>query len=211
MQLDLIPPAPWSFGPGARLLPQRALASAPALLADIAALGQISPPRQMKTPGGHQMTAALTNCGALGWVSSEAGYAYTATDPLTGVGWPAMPARWLELAQAAAAEAGYPGFEPDVCLINRYPVGSKLGLHQDKDERSHDHPVVSISLGLPATFVFGGLKRTDPLTAFTLSHGDMAVWGGASRLYHHGVRTLAKGVHPATGDVRYALTFRKAG
>ncbi|MFN3201606.1 MAG: DNA oxidative demethylase AlkB [Bradymonadia bacterium] len=211
-QLHLIPPPPReAFAEGALLLRGYALDLAPTLLDDVTRLGAISPPRQMSTPGGLQMSASLTNCGALGWTSDASGYRYSPIDPMTGAPWPPIPAHWLDLAQRAASEAGYTCFEPDVCLVNRYPPGSRLGMHQDKDERSHDHPVVSVSLGITATFVFGGVRRRDAVQSLPLHHGDVAVWGGPSRLAYHGVRPIATGHHPMVGPWRWCLTFRKAG
>lgn len=152
----------------------------------------------------------MTNCGSAGWVTDRAGYRYSADDPETGRPWPAMPAVFRELAAAVAAEAGYPGFRPDACLVNRYQPGAKLSLHQDRDERDYDHPIVSVSLGLPATFQFGGAGRRDPVRRVPLAHGDVVVWGGPSRLFHHGVLTLKDGEHPATGRCRLNLTLRRA-
>jgi alkylated DNA repair protein (DNA oxidative demethylase) len=163
----------------------------------------------METPGGKAMSVAMTNCGPLGWTTDRRGYLYTATDPLTGRAWPAMPPGFAALAMAAAAEAGFDGFVPDACLVNRYEAGARMGLHQDKDEADAAAPIVSVSLGLPATFLWAGDKRTGA-RRLTLEHGDVVVWGGAARLAFHGVAPLVAGRHPATGDVRYNLTFRRA-
>jgi len=169
-----------------------------------------APFRHMVTPGGFVMSVAMTNCGTAGWVTDRTGYRYDQRDPETGMHWPAMPEPFLGVAVAAAAEAGYPGFIPDSCLINRYEPGARLSLHQDKNEQNLNNPIVSISLGLPATFQFGGLKRTDPIRKYTLRHGDVAVWGGPSRLYFHGVLTLKDGMHEKLDRTRINLTFRAA-
>jgi alkylated DNA repair protein (DNA oxidative demethylase) len=179
----------------------------------IAALRDIvaqAPFRHMHTPGGHQMSVAMTNCGSFGWVTDRTGYRYDPNDPETGRPWPAMPPSFRALAGQAAAEAGFEGFSPEVCLINRYAPGSRMSLHQDKDERDFGAPIVSVSLGLPAIFLFGGLKRSDKTRRFRLEHGDIAVWGGPSRLVFHGVAPLADGEHALTGRQRINLTFRKA-
>ncbi|HKS32992.1 MAG TPA: DNA oxidative demethylase AlkB [Enterobacteriaceae bacterium] len=211
--LDLFADAePWQepLGPGAVVLRRFALAASPSLLADIAAAAERSPFRQMVTPGGYTMSVAMTNCGEVGWTTDARGYLYSPYDPLSGRRWPPMPSGFLSLAQQAAREAGYPGFLPDACLINRYLPGTKLSLHQDKDEACLDAPIVSVSLGLPAIFQFGGAKRNDPLKRLLLEHGDVVVWGGESRLWYHGIQPLKPGQHPATGGCRYNLTFRRA-
>jgi DNA oxidative demethylase len=195
---------------GAVVLRGRALPVADALLAAIRTVADAAPFRRMITPGGFEMSVAMTNCGGGGWVTDRKGYRYTPTDPQTGAPWPAMPGVFLDLAEAAAAEAGFPGFVPDACLINRYEPGARLSLHQDKDERDYAHPIVSVSLGLPATFQFGGRKRADSVSKVALSHGDVVVWGGPARLHHHGVLTLRDGEHPATGRTRFNLTLRRA-
>lgn len=169
-----------------------------------------APFRHMVTPGGYTMSVAMSNCGAAGWVTDRSGYRYDRLDPETGRPWPALPSAFLALALAAATEAGYPDFRPDACLINRYEPGAKLSLHQDKDERDHSHPIVSVSLGLPATFQFGGLNRNDPVRKYALRHGDVVVWGGPSRLFYHGVTELKDGDHESLGRVRINLTFRGA-
>lgn len=169
-----------------------------------------APFRHMVTPGGYTMSVAMSNCGAAGWVTDRSGYRYDRLDPETGRPWPALPSAFLALALAAATEAGYPDFRPDACLINRYEPGAKLSLHQDKDERDHSHPIVSVSLGLPATFQFGGLNRNDPVRKYALRHGDVVVWGGPSRLFYHGVRELKDGDHESLGRMRINLTFRGA-
>jgi alkylated DNA repair protein (DNA oxidative demethylase) len=165
----------------------------------------------METPGGLHMSVALTNCGALGWTSDRRGYRYTTHDPQTGRAWPAMSTALCRLAQDAAAQAGFPGFVPDACLVNRYAPGSRLSLHQDKDERAYDAPIVSVSLGLPAVFLFGGKARSDKAARVPLVHGDVVVWGGPDRLRYHGVSPLKDGQHPLLGAQRINLTFRRAG
>ena len=157
------------------------------------------------------MSVAMTNCGSLGWVTGRTGYRYDPVDPETGLPWPAIPPAFLQLAASAAAAGGFDSFLPDGCLINRYEPGSKLSLHQDRNEIDYAQPIVSVSLGLPATFVFGGPKRADETLRIELEHGDVAVWGGPSRLHYHGVLTLKDGVHPLLGRCRVNLTFRKAG
>ena len=178
----------------------------------IAALWEIiarAPFRRMFTPGGHQMSVAMTNCGNAGWVTDRSGYRYDRLDPESGKPWPAMPPVLLGLATNAAAEGGFDNFSPDVCLINRYEPDARMSLHQDKDELDFTAPIVSVSLGLPAIFLFGGLKRSDKPRRFRLEHGDVAVWGGPSRLFFHGVAPLADGEHAALGRQRINLTFRK--
>ena len=198
------------LGPGATLLRGFALADAPQVLEAIAQIVRQAPFRHMTTPGGFRMSVAMTNCGTTGWVTDRTGYRYDAYDPTTGTRWPAMPAVLLELAARAAARGGFADFQPDACLINCYEPGARLSLHQDKDERDHDAPVVSVSLGLPAVFLFGGPRREDKTRPIPLVHGDIVVWGGASRLWYHGVRPLQDGEHPVLGRQRINLTFRKA-
>ena len=199
------------IAPGAVLLRGFARAMETPLLDALEAITAQSPLRHMQTPGGFTMTVATTSCGSLGWVSSAQGYRYAALDPRTGQPWSAMPACFMELAQRAAAGAGFAGFEPDACLINRYVPGAKLSLHQDLDEQSLAAPIVSVSLGLPAVFLFGGLRRADRPQRYRLVHGDVAVWGGPSRLAFHGVLPLADGAHALLGRERINLTFRRAG
>jgi alkylated DNA repair protein (DNA oxidative demethylase) len=180
------------------------------LIADLRDIVEQAPFRRMVTPGGHQMSVAMTNCGGVGWVTDRSGYRYDANDPEAGRPWPAMPPSFRELAEQAAAQAGFDGFSPNACLINRYQPGAKMSLHQDKDEHDFGAPIVSVSLGLPAIFLFGGLKRSDKARRFRLEHGDIAVWGGPARLVFHGVAPLADGEHPLMGRQRINLTFRKA-
>jgi len=180
------------------------------LLAALNAVIAVAPFRNMVTPGGYTMSVAMTNCGAAGWVTDLSGYRYTGQDPVSGDPWPPMAAIFLSLATRAAATAGFGDFLPDACLINRYAPGAKLSLHQDKNETDFTAPIVSVSLGLPARFLFGGLRRNDRVTRVELRHGDVVVWGRTARLAYHGVDTLKDGDHPATGRCRFNLTFRKA-
>lgn len=168
-----------------------------------------APLRHMSTPGGRCMSVAISNCGESGWVSDHHGYRYTHTDPQSQKPWPAMPAIMMQFAQSAAAEAGFHGFSPDACLINRYQPGAKMSLHQDKDERDMTAPIVSVSLGLPAIFLLGGMHRHDKPLGLTLIHGDVLVWGGADRLRFHGVMPLPDGQHELLNHSRINLTFRK--
>jgi alkylated DNA repair protein (DNA oxidative demethylase) len=168
-----------------------------------------SPFRRMTTPGGHLMSVAMTNCGERGWITDHTGYRYDPIDPRTGAPWPAMPPVLRDLARRAAEQGGFTGFAPDACLVNRYEPGTRLSLHQDKDELDYAAPIVSVSLGLPATFLFGGLARADRPRRFRLVHGDVVVWGGPSRLAYHGVAPLADGEHALLGRKRINLTFRR--
>ncbi|MEY9757892.1 DNA oxidative demethylase AlkB [Bradyrhizobium yuanmingense] len=168
-----------------------------------------SPFRRMTTPGGHLMSVAMTNCGERGWITDHTGYRYDPIDPRTGAPWPAMPPLLADLARRAAEQGGFERFAPDACLVNRYEPGTRLSLHQDKDELDYSAPIVSVSLGLSATFLFGGLARADKPRRFRLVHGDVVVWGGASRLVYHGVAPLADGEHPLLGRKRINLTFRR--
>ena len=170
-----------------------------------------APFRHMVTPGGFRMSVALTNCGTCGWVSDRTGYRYDAIDPQSGRYWPDMPDVFLKLAQDAAASAGFDNFRPDACLINRYEPGARLSLHQDKNEHGFDAPIVSVSLGIPAIFLWGGLRREDRPERVQLTHGDVMVWGGPARLRYHGVLPIKEDHHPLTGMRRINLTFRKAG
>ncbi len=180
------------------------------LLTDLRAVTALAPFRNMVTPGGYTMSVAMTNCGIAGWVTDLRGYRYTRDDPVSGLPWPPMPATFLSLATRAAQAAGFEDFVPDACLINRYAPGAKLSLHQDKNEADFAAPIVSVSLGLPAKFLFGGLKRNDRITRVELRHGDVVVWGRSMRLAYHGIDTLKDGDHPATGRCRFNLTFRRA-
>jgi DNA oxidative demethylase len=169
-----------------------------------------APFRRMFTPGGHQMSVAMTNCGNFGWVTDRSGYRYGGIDPESGKPWPAMPMPFRELAHRAAEEGGFKSFVPDACLINRYEPGAKMSLHQDKDEQDFRAPIVSVSLGLPAVFLFGGTRRSDKPKRYRLEHGDVVVWGGPSRLFFHGVAPLADAEHAVLGRQRINLTFRRA-
>ena len=195
---------------GAVLLRGKALAFETEILKALQAITAQSPFRHMTTPGGFVMSVAMTNCGAAGWVTDRTGYRYDRSDPETGALWPRLPDCFRALAVAAATDAGYPRFVPDACLINRYEPGARLSLHQDKNERDLAEPIVSVSLGLPATFQFGGLRRNDPVRKYGLRHGDVAVWGGPSRLVYHGVTELKDGEHDKLGRIRINLTFRRA-
>ncbi len=180
------------------------------LLRCIKTIADSSPFRNMVTPGGFTMSVAMSNCGAAGWVTDRKGYRYAAIDPQTGNPWPAMPEIFRTLAADAARRAGYSGFAPDACLINSYEPGARMTLHQDKNERDYDAPIVSVSLGLPATFLFGGKERGDKTLKIPLLHGDVAVWGGPSRMNYHGVDKVADGMHPLVGRRRLNITFRRA-
>ncbi|MEN5239065.1 MULTISPECIES: DNA oxidative demethylase AlkB [Pseudomonas] len=209
--LDLFGPQPQRLASHTVLLPGFALGEVEALLDALRPVLRAAPWRHMHTPGGQRMAVALSNCGALGWVSDERGYRYSPLDPLSGQPWPALPAVLLALAGRAAALAGFDGFVPDACLINHYLPGTRLSLHQDRDERDFGQPIVSISLGLPAVFLFGGLQRADRVQRIALNHGDVLVWGGEDRLRFHGVLPVKPGVHPRLGERRINLTLRKAG
>lgn len=199
-----------NFAPDAFLMRGFVLPNEAQILSEIEAITRTNPLRNMVTPGGYTMSVAMTNCGELGWVSDKKGYRYEPNDPETGKPWPEMPEAFVSLAQRAAQEAGFKNFNPDACLINCYKPGTKLSLHQDKDEVDFTAPIVSVSLGLPATFLFGGLKRNDPTQKISLQHGDVVVWGGKTRMAFHGVNTLKDGNHPLFGNRRFNLTFRKA-
>lgn len=216
MNLDLFSPAEIApsnvtFGSQAIVLRGFVLSDVDAILAELPAIFAAAPLRHMVTPGGFRMSVALTNCGDLGWTSDARGYRYARQNPQTGRPWPALPASFLQLARTAAEAAGFPGFEPDACLINRYEPGARMSLHQDKNERDFSAPIVSVSLGLPAVFLFGGRQRSDRAQRVPLHHGDVAVWGGPDRLRYHGVAPLKDGRHPILGAMRINLTFRRAG
>jgi DNA oxidative demethylase len=200
-----------ALAPGARLLAGLALADEEALLAAVDCVAGLAPFRNMVTPGGHVMSVAMTNCGALGWVTDRRGYRYDSRDPETGRPWPPMPGAFSGLAMRAAERAGFGPFFPDACLVNRYAPGTKLSLHQDRNERDFGAPIVSVSLGLPATFLFGGMERAEAPRRVRLLHGDVVIWGGPARLRYHGVLPLEEGTHPRTGACRINLTLRKAG
>lgn len=209
--MDLIfPPHNEQLAPGATVLHGFVGADDGPLLSALDTIVARAPFRHMTTPGGFRMSVAMTNCGALGWVTDRRGYRYEPVDPESGLPWPEMPPVFRDLARRAATQGGFPDFDPDACLINRYEVGAKMSLHQDKDERDLEAPIVSVSLGLPAVFQFGGLARSDPKRRVPLNHGDVVVWGGPSRLTYHGILTLKPGEHPRLGAYRMNLTFRKA-
>lgn len=202
-------PACEELAEGAVLLRNFFAAEQPDVIAALRMIVKAAPFRHLVTPGGHTMSVAMTNCGRVGWVSDARGYRYDPVDPDSGKPWPEMPAPFRDLAARAAIRAGFEAFVPDACLINRYKPGAKLSLHQDKDELDLRAPIVSVSLGLPATFLFGGLTRSAPTRRYRLTHGDVVVWGGPSRLAYHGVAPLPDGEHPVMGGQRINLTFRK--
>jgi len=213
MTLDLFEPDAPSrepLAPGAVVLRRFACRNDAALLAAVQAVTAQAPFRHLVTPGGFTMSVAMSNCGALGWVSDRSGYRYDPRDPLTNRDWPRMPAEFLELALNAAARGGFPDFAPDACLVNRYVPGSRLTAHRDADEQNFAQPIVSVSLGLPANFAFYGLTRGGKGRGVALGDGDVLVWGGPSRLVYHAVRPIKPGTHPVTGGFRYNLTFRHA-
>jgi DNA oxidative demethylase len=199
------------LGPGAALLRAFAAPQAGALFTALQEIAARSPFRHMTTPGGYCMSVAMTNCGECGWVTDETGYRYDTVDPSTSARWPPMPVVFREVATTAAAAAGFSGFAPDACLISRYEPGARLSLHQDKDEMDLESPIVSISLGLPAVFLFGGHRRSERPQRVPLVHGDVVVWGGPARLRYHGVMPLRDGRHPLLGASRVNLSLRKAG
>ncbi|WP_440026251.1 DNA oxidative demethylase AlkB [Chromobacterium amazonense] len=203
---------PWAEGlsAGTVLLHGWACPGEAALCAAVEAVLRQSPLRGMVTPGGQRMSVTTASCGDWGWVSDRRGYRYSAVDPDSGQPWPAMPDPLRDLARGAAAEAGFAGFDPDACLINCYLPGARMGLHQDKDERDFKAPIVSVSLGLPAVFLLGGLRRADPSARILLQHGDVLVWGGPDRMRFHGVQPVKPGCHALLGERRINLTFRKA-
>jgi alkylated DNA repair protein (DNA oxidative demethylase) len=215
MNLDLFEneamlPRSEQIGPQSYVLRACALPYVSEILPALDTIVQAAPFRHLVTPGGFEMSVALTNCGNVGWTSDRQGYRYAAQDPHTGRAWPAMPQVLLSLAQTAAAQAGFDDFMPDACLVNRYVPGARLSLHQDKDERNFKAPIVSVSLGLPATFLFGGLERADKTARIPLGHGDVVVWGGVDRLRYHGILPLKAGCHPLLGEQRINFTFRRA-
>lgn len=198
------------LGPGAWLLRGFALPRADLLLNGIAQVAADAPFRHQITPGGYRMSAAMTSCGDLGWVTDRKGYRYSPVDPTSERPWPTFPVGFEQLVIEAAQAAGYQNFVAQGCLINRYETGARMSLHQDKDEQAMEAPIVSVSLGAPIRFLFGGAERSDPVERVLLEHGDVVVWGGKSRLFFHGVAPLGKRAeHPLTGPVRYNLTFRQ--
>ncbi len=183
---------------------------ASSLLEEIRTISGANPFRQRKTPGGQLMSAAMTNCGAWGWVTDADGYRYSDIEPETGRTWLPIPAVWIQWVNLFCQRAGLGTFNPDACLINRYAPGAGMGLHQDKDEKDLAIPIVSFSLGAPVLFRWGGLNRQEPVSEFLLEHGDVLVWGGADRMRFHGVKKLRRYQHPLTGHYRYNLTFRQS-
>lgn len=194
---------------GAVLLRGFAAAQSSVLAEAVRRIAETAAFRHLITPGGYTMSVAMTNCGRVGWVSDRTGYRYDPADPESGQTWPAMPKAFVDLAVSAAAEAGFANYDPDACLINRYVAGSKLSLHCDKDEKDAWAPIVSVSLGVPAVFLWGGKKRSDPVRRLPLENGDVAVWGGPARFTYHGVAPMKEAHHPLTDDIRFNLTFRK--
>lgn len=197
------------IAPDAYLLKGFLLGHSQGLLKDLNLVLKANPLRHMKTPSGYHMSVAMTNCGDWGWITDEQGYRYSQRDPVTNLPWLSMPAIFRQLATSAANSVGFDGFKPDACLVNRYAIGAKLSLHQDKDEADYSHPIVSFSLGLPALFDFGGITRDAAKQAIHLEHGDVVVWGGQSRLNYHGIRHIKAGTHPLLGPYRFNLTFRR--
>jgi alkylated DNA repair protein (DNA oxidative demethylase) len=200
-----------NLGPGTAILRGFARTVDTSMIEALFAVADKSPFRHMITPGGFRMSVAMTNCGSLGWVTDRKGYRYASTDPETGDPWPEMPKVFLDLARQSATKAGYPDFTPDACLINRYEPGARMTLHQDRNENDFGQPIVSMSFGLPAVFLFGGLERSGKTVRVPVLHGDVLVWGGPARLRYHGINPLRDGSHPLTGPYRFNLTFRKAG
>ncbi|PCD78795.1 DNA oxidative demethylase AlkB [Acetobacter orleanensis] len=197
-----------TLSPGATLLRGFALSHIADLWDALAPVLHAAPLRRMLTPGGRQMSVAMTSCGTWGWITDQAGYRYTRTDPTTQAHWPAMPSSFFQLACQSAEAAGFKNFRPNACLINRYEAGTRMTAHQDKDEGDMTQPIVSVSLGLPILFLWGGLHRTTRPHPVLLEHGDVLVWGGKARLHYHGVKPLEEGMHPLTGPTRFNLTFR---
>ncbi len=214
MTLELFAPAQSGeeqLAPGAVVLRGAAFGVEGSLLDALDGIVAAAPFRHMVTPGGHTMSVAMTNCGALGWVTDETGYRYAAVDPVGGAPWPKMPEVFSRLAMESAARSGFAGFQPDACLVNRYAVGARMTLHQDKNERDFSPPIVTVSLGVTAVFQVGGFARGDKAARVRVNHGDVVVFGGPSRMRFHGILPRAAGHHARLGDVRVSLTFRVAG
>lgn len=205
---DVEPQDPLPIAEGAVLLRGWAAVNDAQWLAAVRQVLAQQPFQAAYTASGLPMSVRTSNCGSWGWAASRSGYGYTRSDPDSGRPWPEMPIFLKLQAQALASAAGYLAFDPDVCLINSYELGAKMGLHHDADEKDKAAPIVSVSLGLPCTFVWGGLQRSDPVRSFALEHGDVLVWGGASRMVFHGVRPLRAGQHHLLGAQRWNLTFR---
>lgn len=206
---DSLPRSREQLEEGAVLLRGFAAPEASVLIDEVNRIVDAAPFRHLVTPGGYTMSVAMTNCGRVGWVSDRKGYRYDPVDPDSGSAWPGIPPAFLGLAARAAGEAGFPNYDPDACLINRYAPGAKLSLHQDRDENDAWSPIVSVSLGLPAVFLWGGKSRNSPVRRLLLEGGDVVVWGGPARFVYHGVAPLKDGQHPLTGSARINLTFRK--
>jgi len=204
--LDAPPPSREPLEEGAVVLRGFALGEAASLVAEAARVAEAAPFRHLTTPGGFTMSVAMTNCGRVGWVSDGAGYRYSPVDPATGMPWPTMPAPFLDVSARAAAEAGFAQYDPDACLINRYTAGAKLGMHRDRDEKDAWSPIVSVSLGLPAVFLWGGKRRGDAVRRLRVENGDVVVWGGPARFVYHGVAPLKDGQHALTGAARLNIT-----
>lgn len=205
------PASAQSVLPDAWLLRHYLAACEDELLLRLSEVLQSAPLQQMSLASGGKMSVQTSSCGEFGWISDQCGYRYSKLNPQTGTSWPEMPALFRRFAQEAAAEVGFGGFCPDSCLINCYPIGARMGLHQDRNERDLSQPIVSLSLGLPASFQFGGFARSGARTRVELGHGDLLVWGGQARMRFHGVLALKAGHHPRLGERRINLTFRKAG
>ncbi|HWE07421.1 MAG TPA: DNA oxidative demethylase AlkB [Rhizomicrobium sp.] len=203
------PPSREPLEDGAVLLRGFASDAAPQLLEDVSRIAAAAPFRHLMTPGGRIMSVGMTNCGRVGWVSDRKGYRYDPNDPDTGSPWPAIPESFRDLALRAASEGGFEAYDPDACLINRYVPGAKLSLHQDRDEKDAWAPIVSVSIGIPAVFIWGGKHRGDPTRRMRLENGDVVVWGGPARFAYHGIAPLKEAEHPLTGVIRINLTFRK--
>ncbi len=163
----------------------------------------------MLTPGGKRLNISMTNCGEVGWVSDDKGYRYQAEDPTSGRKWPNMPNAFKTLGQSAAQAARFEGFCPNACLINHYQAGQKLSAHQDKNEPDLSQPVVSVSLGMSATFLIHGNSRNNRAQKIQLHDGDVMVWGRSARLMYHGVETKQSQPHPTLGFHRFNVTLRQ--
>ncbi|WP_025885658.1 DNA oxidative demethylase AlkB [Asaia prunellae] len=211
MMDDLLGPlrGPETLAPGAIFLPGVAISRQERMMVEIRQIIASAPLRRLSTPGGRRFSVEMTNCGNLGWLSDASGYRYESRDPVTGALWPSIPGGWITFAEEMAARAGYAAFRPQACLINRYAAGARMGLHQDRDETALNNPIVSVSLGVGAYFLFGGAKRDTPVRKLRLLSGDVVVWGGRSRLFYHGVAPLPADEHPLTGVYRWNLTFRR--
>jgi DNA oxidative demethylase len=193
---------------GLRLLPgfldpqsQAALLSA---LRAVLAVAPLYTPRMPKS--GRPLSVRMTNCGPLGWVSDVAGYRYQPLHPETGQPWPPMPSIIVD---AWKALARYP-HPPESCLVNYYGPAAKMGLHQDRDERDFDAPVVSLSLGDTCLFRIGGTQRSDPTRTLRLASGDAVVLGADARLAFHGIDRIMPGTStllPQGGRIN--LTLRR--